>query len=134
MCQIKTEKFQLDFTPEIFDGDKSPVNATLHVEVKSYDFAARADMDINSNDFKEFCHGIRQMYETLSGSAEIGELYGTKMNIKFTVSAKGTIKVSGYLSAMYDEGQHDFRFENSFDQTCLRDFALGLYNKFGGMS
>ena len=125
-----SEGFQLELCPQIFMEDMAyPNNTRLAVTVQSHGFAGNAAMDIGIKDFCKFAEDLCQIYHTLSGEAVIEEPYGLHMYLYFKGDGKGHIFVRGYLHQRNGTGnENSMRFENSIDQTELKDFCFSLKN------
>lgn len=126
---IESDRFCLRFSLHIEEADTSfPINTLLTVYVKSNDFSAKADIDIDIKAFADFAIQLKTVYDTLSGEASIREPYGCQRYIKFEADKSGYISVSGLLCD--DHEANELRFYNSFDQTHLKLFAEGLVREY----
>lgn len=132
MYRIKAENFLLEFSLTVYEDDFSyPVNTTLSVEVSSFGFAANSFMDIGIQGLSAFAIQLNEMYDTLTGSAELYEPYGISF-IKLSASRTGHIKIWGRINNKSAYGfEQELTFENEIDQTYLRDFAKALFNDYG---
>ncbi|MBQ3161774.1 MAG: hypothetical protein IJC04_06570 [Oscillospiraceae bacterium] len=123
---LDTGKFSLTLNPEIYFSDiEYPENTILHIQLYSNGFSAKTTMDIDFKEFKIFISEINNLYNTLKGSTTITEPYGSQ-KITFSANKTGHIDVSGSLSSITDGYSHSLEFENSFDQTYLKDFIAEL--------
>ena len=123
---LDAEKFSLTLSPKIYYSDiEYPENTILHIQLYSNGFSAKTTMDIDIKEFKIFVSEINDIYNTLKGSTAITEPYGSQ-TISFSADRTGHINVSGNLTSMTDGNCHSLEFENSFDQTYLRDFVQSL--------
>lgn len=119
-------KFSLTLNPEIYFSDiEYPENTLLHIQLYSNGFSAITTMNVDFKKFKIFISEINNLYNTLKGSTEITEPYGSQ-KITFSADKTGHINVSGNLYAIFDGNSHSLDFENSFDQTYLKDFVSEL--------
>ena len=123
---IDAKRFTLTLIPEIYRADiYCSEDTLLYVQLKSNVFSAATTMDIHFEEFKIFISEINELYNTLKGSAAITEPYSSQ-KIAFTADKMGHIEVTGNLTSMTDGYSHSLEFENSFDQTYLRDFVQSL--------
>lgn len=124
---LNANSFSLLLKAKVYYSDiQYPNNTTLYITLNSSGFCACTTMDIDIKEFKSFAAGINDLYETLSGSAEITEPYGEQI-IQFSTDKTGHINVSGMLHNSGNNGHYQYlKFENSFDQTFLKSFAGSL--------
>lgn len=130
MYSIETENFFLELNPEVNEEDISyPVNTNLYVTVSSSGCSVKeAIMEIDVKDLAEFARTLHEIYETLTGTAELREPYGARGFIRITADRSGRIKVSGKLSRTDSYGHtQTLLFQNEFDQTSLKDFSKKLF-------
>lgn len=128
--ELKTEDFEIDCEIKFNKEDASyPVNSILHIAVTSGRFCGESTMDMDIHDFTVFVSDLKNLYESLKGTARIEEPYGVHQFIEFGCDNKGHIKVKGYLNSDGADGfNQKLQFENELDQTCLKNFAYKLYN------
>lgn len=118
--------FSLTLNPEIYFSDiEYPENTILHIHLYSNGFSAITTMDIDFKECKVFISEINNLYNTLKGSTSITEPYGSQ-KITFSADKTGHIDVFGNLTSMTNGYSHSLEFENSFDQTYLKDFVYEL--------
>lgn len=104
-----------------------PVNTSLRVMVESDNYRAVATMDIGIKQLVVFSEKLKNIYETLTGEAQIKEPYGKHMYIAFIGNGKGHITVKGFLQNESNKGcQQTLEFENDIDQTDLKGFYMEL--------
>ena len=129
---LESDNFCLCFSLNVFESDIDyPINSSMTVFVTCNEFSAKADMDIDIKDFAEFSVELMGIYNSLKGEASIKEPYGYEKYITFVADRTGHIVVKGFLCD--DSRSNELRFETVFDQTYLKDFALGLssaYSKY----
>ena len=132
MHKLDTDQFQLEFQTKLFESDMAyPVNTTLTVNVRSFDFSATTTMDMDIRKLADFAKSLLELYQTLSGRAQLEEPYGKHSYIEFSGKTDGHIKVKGKLYSDHPYGSsQELYFENEFDQTYLRDFANGLFRHY----
>ena len=130
MYSITTENFRLEWNPEVNEEDISyPVNINLHVTLASSGFSVRdAVMETDVKALAAFACALNELYETLTGTAELREPYGAQDFLQFSADSGGHIKVKGKISGS-DLNVHTqtLGFENELDQTSLRNFAKKLF-------
>lgn len=122
MYSIKTDTFCLELTP---------IADTITIKVSSYDFSAVACIDSDEALTAGFALQINELYENLKGVARLQDLYETDSFIEFTALDLGHIAVRGQIISLRNRQTQQLEFENSFDQTYLRDFAKKLLLDFG---
>ncbi len=101
----------------------------MYIHVESCGFAGDASMDIDIKQFAEFCVDLSKLYDTLKGSARIQEPFGYRQFIEFTTDKLGHIYISGMIRSE-SEFVHALQFENSVDQTALKDFSKELTDAY----
>lgn len=127
--ELKTADFSLVLDLDIFFNDiQYPENTILKISLDSRGFSAHTTMDIDIKEFSVFVSDIEKLYDTLSGAAEIKEPYGSQ-SIKFSAGKAGHIYVLGTLSGSDGGYCQSLEFENSFDQTYLKNFVHSLKGK-----
>ena len=133
MYKIESDKFQLEFLPEIHEQDFAyPVNVYLVVKVSSYGYSADTFMDVGVQGIVEFAVQLKDLYETLSGEARLEEPYSVHNYIEFIAETGGHIRVMGRLNNKSAYGYtQEINFENEIDQTYLREFVNRLLADFG---
>lgn len=126
---LDSGNFKLEWELQIFENDISfPINTILAVTVLSDGFSAQTTMDISIKDFSVFTCNLKQLYDTLQGSARLEEPYGMHNHIEFLCTENGYIAVNGILNNYVKNGlEQELHFENEFDQTYLKDFVNELY-------
>nr|MDE6470616.1 hypothetical protein [Eubacterium sp.] len=72
---------------------------------------------------------LYHLYCTLNGTAVMRELYNDNNFIAFSVDALGHISVKGRICNFSSCHKKELYFENEFDQTFLKEFAMQLYNE-----
>lgn len=131
---LEAYDFRLEFAATIFDNDiNSPVNTYLGVYVKNDDFCGSAVLEIDIRQLAEFSLKLKEVYNTLTGIAEIEEPYGHNGSISFSADKSGHIKVSGHICTEHirtEIKKNELIFAASFDQTFLRPFADGLEREY----
>ena len=130
MYSIKTENFLLELNPELNEEDiPYPINTNLYVTVSSSGFSVKeAVMEIDVKDLAEFARTLHEVYETLSGAAELREPYGAQGFIRMTADRSGRVITNGKLSSSDADGHSQtLLFQNEFDQTYLKNFAKKLF-------
>lgn len=131
MHRLKSEDFLLELTAVVHEEDlPDPVNATLLVSVSSDGFSARSGMDIDVRDLAAFAGRLKELYESLDGSARLEEPY-SEGYMEFTADSLGHIRIRGCLqqSNAYGDTQK-LLFGSEIDQTYLKDFAGELHADF----
>ena len=85
-------------------------------------------MEIDVKAFAGFACTLHEVYETLTGTAELREPYGAQSFIIFTADRSGRIKANGKISGFDSDGRRQtLLFQNEFDQTYLKNFAKKLF-------
>ena len=132
MYRIESGKFQLEFLPEIHKQDFAyPVNVYLGVKVSSYGYSADTFMDVGVQGIAGFATQLKNLYESLSGKAELEEPYSAHNYIEFSTKTGGHIRVTGRLNNKDAFGYtQEIYFENEIDQTYLREFVNRLFADF----
>lgn len=126
---LVADGFSLSMELNISEQDiKYPSNTIMTVSVKSESYSAISSMDIDIKKFALFSIDIKDIYDGLSGTAEIEETYGYHKFLKFVSCKNGYIFVKGYLCD--DTKDNELFFNNVFDQTFLKDFADELYTEY----
>ena len=129
MYSIISEIFRLELKPEVNEEDLSyPVNTDLHIIISSSGFSVKdATMEIDVKALAAFSCALNELYETLTGTAELREPYGAQDYLRFSADRGGRIRVKGKIHGL-DSNSHTqtLVFENEFDQTFLKDFAKKL--------
>ncbi len=121
--------FSLSMELSISEQDiKYPSNTIMTVSVKSECYSAILSMDIDIKNFALFSIGLKGIYDSLTGTAEIEETYGYHKFLKFVPCKNGYISVMEYLCD--DTKDNELFFNNAFDQTFLKDFADELYTRY----
>ena len=133
MYKIETDKFQLEFLPEIHEQDFTyPVNVYLGVKVSSYGYSADSFMDVGVQGIADFASRLKNLYESLSGKAELEEPYSVHNYIEFSAKTGGHIRITGRLNNKNAFGYtQEISFENEIDQTYLKEFVNQLLADFG---
>ena len=133
MYKIESDKFQLEFLPEIHEQDFAyPVNVYLVVKVSSYGYSADTFMDVGVQGIAGFATQLKKLYESLSGKAGLEEPYSVHNYIEFSAKTGGHITVTGRLNNKNAFGYtQEISFENEIDQTYLREFVNQLLADFG---
>lgn len=125
---LTSETFSLVLELQVFEADIAySSNTIMTVTVESDGFCGRSDMDIDIKEFASFAAASNRLYESLSGTARIEEPYGYHQFLEFSGDGIGHIAVSGMLSS----GSQELRFDNTLDQTFLKDFAKGIEKAYG---
>ncbi len=104
-------------------------NTLVDVAVYSDGFSANAVMDTDIKEFAVFSEELLSVYRNLKGTAKLKEPYGDGYII-FSARKDGYIGVNGKLLKQGGEFSQELIFENTFDQTYLRDFAEKLSDKY----
>ena len=132
MYSITTERFSLQLEAEVHEEDLlEPLNTMLVLSVTSDNYSAECvQLDADVYELASFATQLNALYEQLEGEAKFTDAYGSCYFV-FTAQRGGHIKVEGNIQSERPK-VHSLTFENSFDQTFLRDFAKGLYKDFGG--
>ena len=132
MYKIESDKFQLEFLTEIHEQDFAyPVNVYLVVKVSSYGYSADTFMDVGVQGIAGFATQLKNLYESLSGKAELEEPYSAHNYIEFSTKTGGHIRVTGRLNNKDAFGYtQEIYFENEIDQTYLREFVNRLFADF----
>lgn len=122
--RLATDDFVLEMELKVFKEDIDlPVNSTLNIKVESDGFVALTSMDIDVREFHRFAHELLNVYNSLHGSAILKETYGSNF-IMFKAISNGHIHVNGIADNHCRNGyEQEFKFENEFDQTYLKDFV-----------
>ena len=128
---LETNNFMLEIELETFSREYN--DAVLHVNMKSSlppcgMVSGISNLDIASEEFKEFVKDLKSLYDTLKGTAKIKECF-MEQYIEFSGDGKGHIIVKGYLEH-YSAHKQNLVFSNSFDQTYMTDFVNRLVNEF----
>ena len=129
--RLEGEHFLLTLEVKVFESDvRYSSNTLMTVTVDSFGFCGSSIFDIDVKQFGRFVRELGQIYQTLSGAAEIREPWGEQF-LAFEGNGRGHISVEGLVCPA---GLHGFtqqlRFENMVDQTCLREFAAELRADF----
>lgn len=131
---LKAANFRLELEAELLDAGLAltvPVNMLLYVRVESDSFSATTYMDVEASAFAAFCCDLYQLYSELKGEANIHEVFVEENHIEFSGDGDGNIFASGRLNNHWRDGmEQEIKFENTFDQTYLRDFATELYRAY----
>lgn len=133
MYSITTENFHLEWNPEVSEEDISyPVNTNLHVTLASSGFSVKdAVMDIDVKSLAAFAFTLNELFETLTGTAELREPYGAQDYLRFSADRSGRIKIKGTICGSDLKGHtQKLDFENEFDQTYLNNFSKKLFSDF----
>lgn len=132
MFRLETKQLLLEWNSEVHPEDLPfPVNTTLTVKVRSFGFAGEAVLDLDVRQLAAFSLGLRQLYETLGGSARLEEPYGAHSFVEFLAGTGGHIRVHGRLRCGNGCGfAQELTFENKIDQTDLCSFAAALYDAY----
>ena len=133
MYSITTENFRLEINPEVNEEDISyPINTHLHVAMSSSGFSLKdAIMEIDVKALAAFAFTLNELFETLTGTAELREPYGAQDFLQFSADSGGHIKVKGKISGSDWNGHtQKLDFENEFDQTYLKNFAKKLFSDY----
>jgi hypothetical protein len=136
MYRIESDKFQLEFLPEIHEQDFAyPVNVYLGVKVSSYGYSVDSFMDVGVQGIADFAAQLKNLYESLSGKAGLEEPYSVHNYIEFSAKTGGHIRVTGRLNNKNAFGYtQEIYFENEIDQTYLREFVNRLFADFSKYS
>ena len=136
MYRIEADRFILEFFPEIHEQDFAyPVNVYLGVKVSSYGYSADTFMDVGVQGIAGFATQLKNLYESLSGKAELEEPYSAHNYIEFSTKTGGHIRVTGRLNNKDAFGYtQEIYFENEIDQTYLREFVNRLFADFSKYS
>ncbi|MCR5781686.1 MAG: hypothetical protein K6G90_03000 [Clostridia bacterium] len=126
---LESNGFCLRFVLNVFESDiEYPINTNMTVSVKSNEFSAKTDLDIDIKAFADFTYQLKKVYDTLSGEAMIKEPYGYQRYISFQADKTGHVIVKGYICD--DMKNNELYFENSFDQTFLKSFSNELCSMY----
>ena len=124
---LKTEKFKMELDLEYYEKAEF-ADCILNVSVESEYFAASTSLEVYRKSFFEFVKNLKNMYDSLDGSAKIEDAYEGRGYIEFASDSTGHINVKGLLiSTLHNQ---ELKFENNFDQTYLGDFVSDLYNAY----
>ena len=102
----------------------------VRVKVFSDGFYGKGDMDVPVKKLANFAVNLKNLYETLKGSARLEEPYFPNNFIEFVVKKTGRVVVSGRIHDCYPRPR-TLTFEDEIDQTYLRGFATALFADFG---
>lgn len=118
---------------EIYDKDvySEAENTLLTIQIVSSGFSAVSTFDLSIVSVAHFAKDLLELYEKLSGSAEIYDLsFGTPF-VKFSIGQRGYIHVQGkFIDGSMLNHKQELIFENDFDQTYLRDYAYALFEEY----
>lgn len=132
---IDHPNFYLQLKLNVYERDiQCSTNTIMAVTVKSDDFSAKADMDIDIKEFINFASQLSLLYSKLKGTAIIQEPYGNQQFIRFAADKTGHIIISGKLISCGQSGhQQELSFENCVEQTflsSLMDWLSVIYSKY----
>jgi len=102
----------------------------VRVKVFSDGFYGKGDMKVLVKEIAKFAVDLKNLYETLKGSARLEEPYFPNNFIEFVVKKTGRVVVSGRIHDCYPRPR-TLTFEDEIDQTYLRTFANELFADFG---
>ncbi len=102
----------------------------VFINVSSEGFSGKADMDIPVKDFGNFAVDLKNLYDSLKGSARLEEPYFPNNFIEFVMTKTGRVVVSGRIHDCYPRPR-TLTFEDEIDQTYLQVFANELFADFG---
>lgn len=102
----------------------------VSVTVFSDGFCGKGDMEVPVKKLANFAVNLKNLYETLKGSARLEEPYFPNNFIEFVVKKTGRVVVSGRIHDCYPRPR-TLTFEDEIDQTYLRGFATALFADFG---
>ena len=127
------ESFCLTLELQVFGSDiRCPSNTLMTVTVESNGFRGNCVFDIDVKQLGHFAQELEQIYQTLSGKTEIREPFGYRQFLSFEGNGWGHICIKGEMKSDLHAMSHRLMFENTVDQTCLRDFAAELKTDFEG--
>ncbi len=102
----------------------------VRVKVFSDGFYGKGDMRVLVKGLAKFAVDLKELYDTLKGSARLEELYFPNNFIEFVVEKTGRVVVSGRICESYPRPR-TLTFEDEIDQTYLQVFANALFADFG---
>lgn len=127
------ESFLLTLELKVFESDvRCPSNTLMTVTVESSGFRGTCVFDIDVKEFGRFARELERIYQTLRGKTEIREPFGYRQFLSFEGNGRGQISIEGDMRSDLHAMSHRLMFENTVDQTCLRDFAAELKTDFEG--
>ena len=127
--RLETNNFMLEIGLTVFEEDVNiPTNCMLNTKINSDGFTATITMDTDLRLFQNFVNELLGVYNSLNGSAELKENYGSN-SIIFEATSNGHIHVKGIVTNLCRNGyEQELKFENEFDQTYLKNFVNELNN------
>lgn len=133
MYRIQTEAFILELIPEAFRLDSLfPADVTLVVKVSSYGFSAESCWQLGFWEMVHFVSQLKALYETLKGSARLGDESLVQNYVEFTALKGGHIGITGRIHSRDGSGYtQGITFENEIDQTFMMEFVNRLLSDFG---
>ena len=134
MYKIKSDRFCLEFEPDVHESDLTfKANTNLRVKVVSDGFSADSFMDIDVKDLSCFAAQLHGLYESLEGAARLEEPYSVHNYIEFSAMGGGHIAVRGRINNKNAYGRtQELTFDNEIDQTYLQGFAKKLFADYCG--
>ena len=91
--------------------------------LRSHPFGC-SDYDCYFNGLEQFAKKLRRMYESLSGTARLGQTYEQEY-IEFSMHARGRLTVAGFL-AVYGDNTQELKFSFGVDQSYLPPFIAAI--------
>ena len=133
--KLIAESFMIKLDVQVFESDISyPINTSIKIYVESEGFSAATTIDIDIKELSRFAIDLRNLYDSLKGSAMLREPYGSDIYLEFSGEDDGGIKVRGHLRNLSKNGiLQELNFANEFDQSYLNDFQEKLsasYHKY----
>lgn len=128
---LKTNNFYLEIELDIFEENlEIPANTIMNIYVESDGFIGRTFLEIDIKEFSKFAVSVYKLYNFLTGTAKITEPYGHKSFLEISGDKNGHINIKGEISYINNVYMQELKFENEFDQTCLKDFATEIFEKY----
>lgn len=131
---IISESFKLNIKILLYDIAEiqrgNPYNTTFSIEVFSDGFYGITTFLVNYKELLLFSIKLKDMYESLHGSASIKDLdFGSSLNIE--CDNFGKFVFSGVI---INETFQELKFKNMVDQTYLKEFVYNFSNKIEHMN
>ncbi len=125
---IESEGFNLSLDFHVYESDISyPANTNITISVSSDCFSASSSFEYDIKYLPSFCNDLEKIYDSLQGSAKIHQRFSESQYISFSGDRIGHVLISGNLSSNGKNGfWQELKFENSIDQTIMRDFIIKL--------
>ncbi len=125
---IMSEGFHLSLDFNVYESDINyPANTNITVTVSSDGFSASSSFEYDIKHLPSFCSDLEKINDSLKGSAKLHQSFSESQYVLFSGDRIGHILISGNLCSNGKNGfWQELKFENSVDQTIMRDFIIKL--------